>query len=231
MHELMALNSFGRELVQGEFLVSDASSFEFAATHFAPTGTTFDREWVRRILVEATSRYSDKTQVPDMDVEVAPQLHQALRLDRSLAAQTEIWHYLSCVLYPDFVRHRWGKAGTGAVSRERFLGSLKRNALARLWWGAELTVREGGDYSATKVLFAPGGGQDLFEQFFGRRFSNHRQAALLFMDLVGPKPRRVVRTVSESFSQMLTTVVLESLTTVELRPILESLIARAESGD
>jgi hypothetical protein len=231
MREIMALNSFGRELVQGEFLVSDTSSVEFTEAHFAPAGATFDYDWVRRILVDATARFADYTQVSDMDVEVAPQLHQALRINRALAARTEIWHDLSCVLFSDFVRHRWGKAGTGAVSRERFLGSLKRNALARLWWGAELTVRDGGDYSATKVLFAPSGGQDLFEQFFGRRFSNQQQAALLFIDLVGSKPRRVVRTVSESFSQMLTTVVLESLSTVELRPVLESLIARAESGD
>jgi hypothetical protein len=225
MRELKRLNDYGRALLNSDFL---AGHHPIALTpeHTEHVGVEYDYDALRGILDDAMRRIDDGAPMSSMDVELAHRVHQTLTFDRKTASDTGVWHYLTVHELPDFVRHRWG--GGGAVSRERFLGSLKRNALARLWWGAELTRRPGGDYSLTRVLFAPGGGQDLYEQVLGHRFSNYPPAAVAFVDIAGRKPRNVIRATSVTLSQMLTTIVLEGLGQGEVNDLVSSVVARVE---
>lgn len=81
------------------------------------------------------------------DSEFSIYLHQNIRINRNTAAISELWHYLSMILLPNYVVWRW-KNPKGSVSKERYLGGWNKNAIGRLWWWAELTVYND-DYSLT----------------------------------------------------------------------------------
>ena len=77
--------------------------------------------------------------VTSTDGDLASLLHKSLPLSRRDAANKRFWHHVAVRNIPQYVVWRWHKGG--AVPRERYLGSLWRNAFARLWWLAELTYR------------------------------------------------------------------------------------------
>lgn len=230
IRKLKSLNVYGKEVVQDEFLATPEHDREFTEEQMSEVNATFDPEMVRQVLSSTMQQFPREpdVDVSHMDVGLAPALHQALPLDRFTAAETGVWHYLCAVEYPEFVRHRWGNETTGTVNKDRFLGPLKRNALARLWWGAELSVLSG-DYSATRLLFAPRGGQDLFEQVLGRRFSNYPPAVQAFLKKVEGKKRKVIRPAAETLSQTLTTVVLEAMDQNDIERLVSSIMRRVEA--
>ncbi len=110
------------------------------------------------------------------------------------------------------------------------MGSLKRNTFARLWWGAELTV-QGNDYSMTNRLFAEEGVQDLYEATFGRQFSYYQPALFAFIRILGGKKRETIREAAKMQSQLLTTLVLETLSQERLEERLEQIVKQVESRD
>lgn len=228
--KLRSLNTYGRELVQDEFLVTTDHGRRFTEEHWSEVGAAFDPAAVREVLNSAMEQFprdSDED-LSHMDEDLAPALHEVLSLDRFTAADTGIWHYLCAVEYPDFVRHRWGN-DSGVVNKDRFLGALRRNALARLWWGAEVSIRGDADYSSTRLLFARRGGQDLFEQVFGRRFSNYPPAVQAFLKRIQGKKRKIIRPTAETLSQTLTTVVLEAMEEDDIESLLFSIMERVET--
>ena len=85
-----------------------------------------------------------------MDAWLAPRLHAALRLPRRVANDDGMWSWLAFQC-PRFVEARFRK-GKEKLHPWRYRGMWSRNALARLWWGAEMT-RNGTDYSATVLCF------------------------------------------------------------------------------
>lgn len=85
------------------------------------------------------------------DAWLAPRVHATLRLTRREAADKRIWNYLAIAAFPDYVRWRWYKneeTPDKPVPLDRFMGEDSKNAIARLWWAAELT-RNGKDYTPT----------------------------------------------------------------------------------
>ena len=93
----------------------------------------------------------------ETDAWLAPRVHATIRLTRREAADFRLWDYLTVVALPGYVRWRWGDAGgDGAPAAiDRFVGDAAENALARLWWAAELT-RDGLDYGPTmRALASP----------------------------------------------------------------------------
>lgn len=102
------------------------------------------------LLIELTSRCSDLIPFERMDSWLAPRFHCALRIPRSTAANDGMWTWLAlhCLR---FVQARFGTQGN-RVHPWRYNGVWSRNALSRLWWGAEMT-RNGEDYSATVLCF------------------------------------------------------------------------------
>jgi hypothetical protein len=85
-----------------------------------------------------------------MDAWLAPRLHAALRVPRRMANDDGMWAWLAFQC-PRFVEARFRK-GKEKIHPWRYRGMWSRNALARLWWGAEMT-RNGKDYAATSLCF------------------------------------------------------------------------------
>jgi hypothetical protein len=156
---------------------------------------------------------------PEGDGTLAVEIHKALALPRMLGMDPGVWHYLACVARPDYVWYRWGSGGF--VSRERFLGSIKRNAFARLWWCAEVMSQEQ-DYTGVSACFEQ---QDLYEAVFGRAFSKFPLAARVFVEGLSNLERRVVREVAKDFNLMLSTFVLEDMAEDQIRDLIGERIA------
>jgi hypothetical protein len=133
---------------------------------------------LRVVVEEAIRREPPKKS----DAWLAPRVHATLRLTRREAADKRLWNYLSVVEFPGYVRWRWRDPGDpeSLVALGRFLGEDSKNALARLWWAAELT-RNGPDYTPTV--------RALSNSQFARSWQildalHHRPAALAVVDFL-----------------------------------------------
>jgi hypothetical protein len=149
-----------------------------------------------------------------MDGVMAIPLHRALPLTRRQAADRRLWAWLGIVRYPHFVAHRWAPGRPDAEgickrAENRFQGNSVRQAFARLWWSAELTVTGEADYALTEELLSLTGLQDAYEAMFGRAFCQYRPGLAAFIEVVGPQPANVIREAAKEFSYLLTTEVLE----------------------
>jgi hypothetical protein len=117
---------------------------------------------------------------------LAPRVHAALRLTRREAADQRTWAYLAVVEFPEYVRWRWANpddAGT-PVPIDRFMGENTANALARLWWVAELT-RNGGDYRPTVRALS---GFPSLVSWLKLDALHHRAVALAMVDFLASVP-------------------------------------------
>lgn len=110
---------------------------------------------------------------PEADRWLAPRLHAALRLTRGEASDRRLWSYLGVVKYPNYVRERFGQKEEGAPL-DRFAGPDAKQALARLWWIAELT-RNGADYSDVILACTP---QEVPNTGLKLRCFRHRPTAI-----------------------------------------------------
>lgn len=81
---------------------------------------------------------------PASDVQLAPLLHESLRLTRREASDKGLWAWLTSTVAAEYVARRWGNRA-GEVKTNRYVGQINKQALARLWWGMEL-FRDGPDY-------------------------------------------------------------------------------------
>ncbi len=126
-----------------------------AGTGRLPAGWTAATEGVGLdcdldLVKQLTQRAATFLPQDQMDAWLAPRLHVALRLPRRVAHDDGIWAWLAFHCQ-EFVEARF-RRGKGTLHPWRYRGIWSRNALARLWWGAEMT-RNGGDYSATALCF------------------------------------------------------------------------------
>jgi Family of unknown function (DUF6339) len=103
------------------------------------------------LLVQLSNRCADLIPLEQMDPWLAPRLHCAFRIPRSVAANEGMWTWLA-LHCARFVQARFAEHGV-RVNPWRYNGVWSRNALSRLWWGAEMT-RNGEDYSATVLCFS-----------------------------------------------------------------------------
>jgi hypothetical protein len=115
---------------------------------------------------------------PKTDAWLAPRVHWALRLSRREAADRSVWAYIANVVCPDYVQWRWGHSGK--VAANRWDGPHHKQAIARLWWGAEL-FRNGADYRPVERLFA---NQDFPNSYIHRVFVRSRPFALGLLDAI-----------------------------------------------
>lgn len=103
------------------------------------------------LLVQLTNRAADLIAQESMDAWLAPRLHCALRIPRSAAVDEGMWMWLALHCHR-FVKARFADQG-GRLNPWRLHGVWSRNALSRLWWGAEMT-RNGASYVATSLCFS-----------------------------------------------------------------------------
>jgi hypothetical protein len=162
---------------------------------------------------------------PAIDALLAPALHRALPLSRREAADPGIWRFLTVVHRPDFVRHRWENKSF-AVTRSRFWRPGTRpdsNALARLYWIAELT-RDGSSYALTVEVLRR---QSLANAIFVRQLCFHRPAVAACAGVLAEAPAELVERALLGLTRFLALVPLEGLSEEDLRAVLRRLVRQA----
>lgn len=128
---------------------------------------------LQRLQEEALERFGPNDS--ECDTWLAPRLHNALRLSRRNARNQGFWRWMALVVMDRYVRHRWSDGGV--VKAYRYLGGsnfLRRNAVSRLWWGAE-AMRNGADYREVDSIFRSSG---LEQYVLDLRFGHLRASAL-----------------------------------------------------
>lgn len=91
-----------------------------------------------------------------LDQWLAVRLHNGLRIPQRVAGDRGFWAWLAVEAGQDYVTRRWlgkNEDDPETVTMYRYTGSLLRNALSRLWWGAEM-VRDGPDYRLVEHAFS-----------------------------------------------------------------------------
>ena len=161
---------------------------------------------------EALQRFAPKDK--ECDAWVAPRLHCILRLSRRQARNQGFWRWLALVPLSRYVRHRW--AADSEVAAYRYLGGtnfLRRNAISRLWWGAEI-MRNGPDYRAVEAVFLNSG----LEQYILDLRFGHLRASALALSRVGtgnggtaPLAFEQIKELSKRANLLLSATALESL--------------------
>lgn len=213
--ELKQLRSQARALVTKE-AYKEASTLaldEYIEEFKTADGRTIDIEPLIDIIRVGVQKFH-KGEPNKSDAWLAPRVHAALRLFRSEVAVLGMWEYLT-VCVPQiraYVIWRWGGENGEVNDLLRVWGRDRRNALARLWWSAELT-RNGPDYSPTEDLFIS---QDAVNYLTDTLMFNNRPAAIAFTKIVkevadsGGKKKNAVET-AKSLNHILVTVMLDAL--------------------
>lgn len=145
------------------------------------------------------------------DAWLAPRIHTALRLTRAEAGDKGMWHWLA-LRFTGYVTYRW--EGASGVAHDRWFGPVHKQALARLWWGAEL-FRDGPDYGPVDFFFAR---QDFPNSYLHRSLVRCRPLALGMID----KLREVSRTDAPKASHINDLARVLNLTTAGIPPEVET---------
>ena len=167
---LHTLDPQARHLVSEDFLAGTATPDW--TKYLKDFARSVDLEPFRTIVEKAMERFAADPTASDSWL--APRVHATLRLTRREAADPRVWDYLAVIVAPDYVRWRWGGADGTQPKAARFVGPEYKQALARLWWGAEMT-RNARDYTWTKVLFA---NQDFQNSWARLDLFHHRPASI-----------------------------------------------------
>lgn len=223
--ELRSLSEGGHGILGDEFF---SGKEEIAVDDLEPylndTGIAIDLDPLREKIEEDV--YDEyEPQASEIDKEVAPTVHEVLDLTRREAAIEGIWHYLTVVEFPDFVRYRWD-----SKLREKFLKGgedIYSNALHRLWWIAEIT-EEDGDYSRTREIFEM---QELANDVADRWFARYQPVTYACVDVLkkdeiddlGPSNSKIVSKTTTRLREELTVVCAEGLDYDDAKNLIEDL--------
>lgn len=156
----------------------------------------------------------------EIDRRLAPPLHRCLTLSRRAASDAGIWRFLAIAFRPGFVRHRWENR-SWATMRSRFWSLGTRpdsNAFGRLWWIAELTVGDEGDYSLTDRVLRR---QTLATSLFVRSLASWRPAVAAAVDVLERESAEQIERCLVGLSRLAATVPLESMDEDDVRDHLE----------
>ena len=126
----------------------------------------------------------------------------AARIVRFQARDTRLWAYLTHVTFPEYTRSRWPIPGEIQKARRsiadhwfvkgRGLASLRRNAIARLWWAARLTHKpwemagfeifeQSDPYTYLRVLFS---NQDVYQGLLERSYGSSRAIMMPVLEVI-----------------------------------------------
>jgi hypothetical protein len=212
-NKLYLLKPQFKQSVPSEFYGSDAQPSDLR-----PYLDKFSREVDLEPAVNIVQKTMEKFagEQSKSDAWLAPRLHATLRLTRREAGDRRLWNYLTAGPLLDYVHWRWrqDKEASGKFPL-RFFGPMRDHAIARLWWGAELT-RNGRFYESTKLFFR---NTDVPNSWLNLRAMRHRPTAIAAVHFiyekdidgvpVGDRHRQLVR----SLNAALTTTVLDAVST------------------
>lgn len=222
---LYRLTEDGQRLVSDPFMKGEAEIDPDELAEYVepvPGEPTADLESLDEAVERVVSNHSQYATA--MDGALANDVHQSLDVSRRIAGDPGLWHWLTVVRYPHFVRHRWEYRSETAM-REKFLGAgsdLYSNAIHRLWWIAELTHDESTeDYSLTESVF---GNQTIVNKVFDRWFARYEPAVVAVSRVLADEPSRVVDEATNQFNHALTSVQLEGLSESEAEEMIQEIV-------
>jgi hypothetical protein len=226
MTELQRLSQGVKRLVTEEFLSGEKENLrrEEYESYLEGVDTNLNLEEFD----EAINSVIQETQShrAEVDQMAAPKIHRTLPLTRREAADEGIWHYLTVIHRPDFVRHRW-EYNSRSYMEKRFFGGGEwdTNTFYRLWWAAELTQKDG-DYSTTKDMLDK---QSLVRAIFDRDLCMYRPAALACVKALHGSRQEVIEETMKRVNRRLTTVQLESRDRKQITVIVQNTRDRVKS--
>ncbi|MCU7492382.1 MAG: hypothetical protein HF312_13385 [Ignavibacteria bacterium] len=204
--ELKKLNKNGQKFVDEEFLSGDSDKvLPNDSDLYEDFGRKVDLTELKKAVDFCINKYPKYD--PGIDAYLAPIIHKELNLTPGEAADKEIWFFLSVAQFPELVRHRW-KPFESTITRDRFLGEIRKNTFYRLWLGAQLTQKDG-NYNLTSKLFKAG--QQFVDDCMERRCSQTYDSINSLVENLSAKNRKIYRSVIKKYMQRLSLTVLEYL--------------------
>jgi len=164
----------GKKLIGPDQLADWRASFKTEPD----TIGTVDPGWVMlseavvSAIADLNASISDETKAKvDLDI-----LHAVskVKMNAADAGDPKVWHYATALRYREFSQIRWFNNEKQETTEERLLGTVRRNALAHLWWIAEtLGERSSSSKPLCEQLFKQRGARLRlwvvdFEPFYGR---------------------------------------------------------------
>ena len=157
------------------------------------------------VIAEAMKRFN--TNPVASDGWLAPRVHATLRLWRREAVDPAVWGFLA-LRFREYVLWRWGRVEGTEIGELRISGSTRRQALARLWWLAELT-RQGADYSATEPACRA---QEMTNWLLDVRAFQHPVLALAYVRFFKEgEADAVIRATAKALNHALTTIAIDAI--------------------
>jgi hypothetical protein len=139
--------------------------------YLEPMEEEFDAEALKALFEAAMALERTKTET---DAWLSPRFHYLFRLSRRTAGDRGVWAWLAMTICRPYVM--WRFASDGQMKAWRYYGDLLRNAVSRLWWGAEM-VRNGPSYEDVPRVF---GRVRTAEFALELSYSRYRPAAIAF---------------------------------------------------
>jgi hypothetical protein len=152
---------------------------------------------------------------PEDDARVAVIVHRALPIRRAIATDDRFWAWLAACECAPLLRRRW-RGSDRSPNRQRFVGTVTDNGLARLWWAAELTADRGGiDESSLAALLAS---QYRTDRLLSMATLRHAPVLKGFLDAIGDDIRwQVLNAVCQRVGVLSTTYAVPAMTREEAR--------------
>lgn len=232
MTQLKRLDQSGHVHISEEFLRGDEDlTVDDLSPYIEPVNATGDLDELRRVLDVVMDSFDEHD--PMIDSAAGPNVHQFIDITRRQAGDPGVWHYLTVVEFPEFVRYRWPYT-TETAMREKFLKAgtdIYSNALHRLWWISELTYEIDGDgerdYSLTEDVLA---NQTLANKIFDRWFARHKPAAVACAEVLleAEANSTVIEQTTLRFRETLSKVQLEGMSENEIRTLIEDILSDVE---
>lgn len=180
---------------------------------FFPEGLNADAVTYQKDLLEDLVGHAlelDLDPKSELDGWLAPRLHSALRIPRWMAADRRLWSWLAIQVFHPYIQARWNDERERKNMEWRYVGTLTRNGVSRLWWGAEL-ARNGPDYGLVPKLFR----RAYTAQYaLELKYSWYRPAVLAFVRVAeGEEPVSAdrIKPLSKRINAYLSTLALEAL--------------------
>lgn len=144
----------------------------------------FETKW-RSLLPDGTTQTAEVR--AGSDWQLADLLHKALRhLPRRTLLKPRFWEWLALVKTPEYVIARWvadrnnfTNANCGRFLCSSGVAGIETNALARLYWTADVSWSVRGDYSGMDSLFRI---QDLHKTIFTNELCYQQRLCLAHAD-------------------------------------------------
>lgn len=170
----------------------------------------------------------------EIEADLAPEVHKKIPITRRQASEIGIWHYLSIVWRPDFVRHRWPWEDGGRTEtsmRQKFLGrptDLYANAFHRMWWHAELTYDEEAEEDPYALTEKVANFQRLADWVFDPGFARYKPIVKVCAEALHDESTDIVNRTMPRVNHAVSTIPIEGQSEDELRAIVKQVEANVK---